>query len=231
MIQVKRFSKSDDRPLTDQLVSYARLVTNDEQSFNVVEVFASQMTQLFASLERILTRESEHLIEEHIGFELILTEHEQLTAQLERQLTDFVSLLREVLRSAEKDERFLRRHRDSIAQLFLEGSLRIEFLESAEHSIDVEKRFVSALTFLDDVRKRSQALVKDLRKLHESLEAGKSDEKTLALLESCRMRSSKLNEQCHGVATHIPGLRDLDARSARKLGMLAQATGFSVGRV
>ena len=228
MIQV-RF-KPDDRPLTEQLASYARLVQNDEQSFNVIEVFARQMTELFGSLARVLDRESEHLSDEHIGWDLFLSQHVQLTDSVERQLSDFVALLREVLKAAEQDERFLRRHRDSIAQLFLEGSLRVEFLESAERGIEVEKRFVSTLSFLDDVAKRSKSLVKDLRRLHDLLEAGKRDDKTLALLESCRMRAEKLNEQCREVSVHIPGLRDMDAQSARKLGMLAQATGFSAGR-
>ena len=223
MITVSRYT-FDGRPLTDQLIAYARLVTNDEQSFNVIEVFASQMSQLFADLSHLLDRESEHLLEEHIGWELYLKQHELLTDQLDSQLTQFVSLLREVLRSAEQDARFLKRHRDSIAQLFLEGSLRVEFLETAERSIDVEKKFVASLEFLEDIRKRSQALVKDLRKLFTMITSDRPNaEKTLALLESCRMRAEKLHEQCHGISEHIPGLRSIDASQARKLGMLAQS--------
>jgi hypothetical protein len=205
------------------LISYARLVTNDEQSFNVIEVFASQVSELFASLASLLDRESEHLLEDHIGWNLFMQEHEKLTEQLDHELTEFVSLLRAVLRSAHEDQRFLTRHRDSIAQLFLEGSLRIEFLESAEKSIDVEKRFVSSLEFLDDVRKRSVALVKDMRKLLEMFASERvKPEKKLAMIESCRLRASKLHEQCLGLSEHIPGLRDIDASEARKLGMLAQ---------
>ena len=223
MIIVPRFSKSDTRSLTDQLVAYARLVTNDENSFDMIEVFTTQMSQLFASLSRVLDRESEHLQEERIGRELVLTQHEQLTDQLEQQLTGFVALLRAILRSAQEDARFLTRHRDSIAQLFLEGDLRVEFLESAQKSIDVENRFLSALRFLEQIHKRSNALIKDLRKLRSSFDDERQGEKVLALLESCRMRADALHEQCRDLSIHIPGLRDMDAASARKLGMLAKS--------
>lgn len=200
---------------------------NDHQSFNVLEAFLGQMEELFGSLARLLDRESKRFEEGGVSWSVMEKEHAQLTARLDSQLTEFVGFLHTILGLAQKDAAFLKRNRDSIAGLFSEGETRARFLESAEMSIDDERRFVGSLEFLADLRKRSQQLAKDLKKVSDAFDSDKPKErdKNLALIESCRMRAEKLYEQVRQVESHIPGLRDLDAQQARKLGMLSRSLG------
>lgn len=212
------------KPLTVQLDEYARRIVNDRQSLNMLEVFVSQADELFARLAALLDRESQAIGSESISWSIMRQEHDALTDRIGSELSDFVSLLRTILRTAQDDERFLRRNRDAIASLFTEGELRVAFVESAQSSIDSESRFLKSLEFLEDASKRTRTLVHDLRMLAAALENEKSDhDKTLALLESCRMRAVKLHEQYQGISEHIPGLRDVDAKQARKLGMLSRS--------
>lgn len=191
----------------------------------MLEVFLGQMEDLFGSLARLLDRESKRFTEGGVSWSVMEKEHAQLEKRLSSQLTEFVDFLHTILRLAQQDERFLRRNRDSIASVFSEGEPRAAFLESAEMSIDDERRFVESIGFLADLRKRSAQLARDLGRVADAFgsEKPKEREKTLALLESCRMRAEKLHEQVRQVEGHIPGLRDLDAQQARKLGMLARS--------
>ncbi len=226
---VKIISGKNDKSLQEQLIEYAERVVHDRQSINVLEAFLNQMESLFNDLSTLLYKESNlaaGIIEgkSTINWSVISKEHDDLRLKLSKNLNDFIFFIKRVVSLAKDDKKFLERNKSLIANM-LSPDKRELFLKNAETGIKNEDEYLKVLNYLESLKKDSELLIKKIDRVKEVLEKAVDKEsiteKEVAFIEETRFKSKELLEKIRKMEEYIPGLRDLDADSAKTLGMLA----------
>ncbi len=226
---VKIISGKNDKSLQEQLIEYAERVVHDRQSINVLEAFLNQMESLFNDLSTLLYKESNlaaGIIEgkSTINWSVISKEHDDLRLKLSKNLNDFIFFIKRVVSLAKDDKKFLERNKNLIANM-LSPDKRELFLKNAETGIKNEDEYLKVLNYLESLKKDSELLIKKIDRVKEVLEKAVDKEsiteKEIAFIEETRFKSKELLEKIRKMEEYIPGLRDLDADSAKTLGMLA----------
>ncbi len=226
---VKIISGKSEKSLQEQLIDYAERVVHDRQSINVLEAFLNQMDSLFNKLHSILFKESNlaaGIVEgkSTINWSVISKEHDEVRMKLAKNLNDFVFFIKRVISLAKDDQKFLERNKSLIANM-LSPDKRELFLKNADAGIKNEKQYLEVLSYLESLKKDSEVLIKKLDRVKEILERAVDketiSEKEISFIEETRFKSKELLEKIQKMEEYIPGLRDLDAESAKTLGMLA----------
>ncbi len=226
---VKIISGKSEKSLQEQLIDYAERVVHDRQSINVLEAFLNQMDSLFNKLHSILFKESNlaaGIVEgkSTINWSVISKEHDEVRMKLAKNLNDFVFFIKRVISLAKDDQKFLERNKSLIANM-LSPDKRELFLKNANTGIKNEKQYLEVLSYLESLKKDSEVLIKKLDRVKEILERAVDketiSEKEISFIEETRFKSKELLEKIQKMEEYIPGLRDLDAESAKTLGMLA----------
>ncbi len=226
---VKLISGKNDKSLQEQLIEYAERVVHDRQSINVLEAFLNQMDSLFNDLSTLLYKESNlaaGIIEgkSTINWSVISKEHDNLRLKLSKNLNDFIFFIKRVVSLAKDDKKFLERNKSLIANMLSPDKKEL-FLKNAETGIKNESEYLKVLNYLESLKKDSEILIKKVDRVKEVLEKAVDKEsiteKEVAFIEETRFKSKELLEKIRKMEEYIPGLRELDADSAKTLGMLA----------
>ncbi len=213
-----------------QLAAYAERIVNDRQSLKILEVFTRQWRSVFTRLHDLLRKEADLAASIQLGGQpvqwvVLREEHGRLRERLDRDVHDFISFLRQVLRYAAEDKRALEKDQRLIIRL-LQPDRAQAFKAIAEAGIASEEAYVHAITYLTRLMQRTEQLVKRLDRiksiLNKAVESGRIDEKDLRFIEETRLQAQKLEEEFGRVEDLLPGLREVDARSAERLARLAQ---------
>ena len=214
----------------DQLKLYAERVVHDRHSIDVLEAFLAQMSTLFNNIYKILYSEANAAagIAENKpvqGIVQLISQHNDLREQLSRNLSEFIVFIKRIMDLAQGDDKFLKRNKKLIASMIAEGQEHDMFLKSADTGIEDEEQYLKALKYLEGLRKSASKLIKDLDKIKQILEdassKNKMSEKNVALIESARFSAEAMLKKINEIEKYMPGLRNLDADSARTLGMLS----------
>ncbi len=213
-----------------QLATYADRIVNDQQSLKILEVFTRQLRSVFGKLHDLLRKEADlagsiNLGGQSMQWVVMREEHAQLRARLDRQIHDFIAFLRQVVRFAMEDARALKRDKDLVQKL-LTGNAREEFKAIAEAGIASEEAYVHAIDYLKRIMQRVERLLSRLdrveRILNKAVETGSLSEKDMGYIEETRLQAAAVERDVSRVEDLLPGLRELDAKSAGRLARLAQ---------
>ncbi|MFT4308955.1 MAG: hypothetical protein ACMXYL_00500 [Candidatus Woesearchaeota archaeon] len=222
-------SGNSDLSLQEQLRVYAERVVNDRTSMNVLQAFLDQMADLFSSINDILFKESNLIVgiqdgKSTISWSVIAKRHDEKRYLLSKNLDDFIFFLKRILVLAKEDARFLKRNKDLIAGMLSANEHKTTFLESAEASISSEEQFITTLNYLTSLKKDTDRLLKDMDRcksiVEKAIDTQEVSSKDISFVEMTRFKAHRLMEEVGRIGSYVPGLRSLDAESARTLGML-----------
>ncbi len=187
------------------------------------------MDSLFNQLSTILYKESNlaaGIVEgkSTINWSVLSKEHDEVRMKLSKNLNDFIFFIKRVISLAKDDKNFLERNKILIASM-LSPEKKDLFLKNANTGIQNEKQYLEVLSYLESLKKDSEVLIKKVDRVKEILERAVDkdfiSEKEVSFIEETRFKSKELLEKIQKMEEYIPGLRDLDANSAKTLGMLA----------
>jgi 3-methyladenine DNA glycosylase Tag len=223
-------SGKSDMSLQEQLRIYADRIVNDRTSMNVLQAFLEQMADLFGNVNDLLFKESNLVAGIHegkstISWTVVVKKHDNYRYLLSKNLDDFIFFLKRVIELAKQDARFLKRNRALIARMFSMDEPKRKFLESSQASISSEEQFITTLDYLATLKQDTNRLLKDMDKVkaivEKAIETQKVSNKEISFLETTRFNAHRLMEEIGRIESYVPGLRSLDAESARTLGMLS----------
>ena len=223
-------SGKSDLSLQEQLRVYAERVVNDRTSMNVLQAFLEQMADLFSNVNDLLFKESNIVAgvmegKSTISWSVLSKKHDNYRFLLSKNLNDFLFFLKRIVEKAKEDERFLRRNKNLIARMFPLEDHKKQFLESAESSISSEVQFITTIDYLGTLKRDADRLLKDMDRakdiVEKAIEKQKVSSKEIGFLETTRFHAHRLMEEIGRIESYIPGLKSLDAESARTLGMLS----------
>ena len=216
--------------LQDQLKLYADRVVHDRHSIDVLEAFLSQMEELFNNVYKVLYAEANaaaSIVEGKPvkGLVQLISEHNRLREQLSKNLDEFIVFIKRIMDLAKDDEKFLKRNKKLIASLIAEGQQKDMFIKSADTGIEDEDSYLKSLKYLDGLRKDAAKLIREMDRIKQMLEDASSkkkiNEKKVATIESARFSAEAILKKIKEIEKYLPGMRNLDANSARTLGMLS----------